>query len=143
MSEETPSLASQEDLAKLIEGLSDDEITTAVKNMGVDQVLSQIAQAMTERFNPNKAGNQSAVVQWDVNVDDETKSFHLVIENGTCTANMGTAESPRVTLAFSLPSFIKFIAGKLDGMQAFMTGQLRLTGDMMFAQQMQAWFDQG
>jgi putative sterol carrier protein len=31
-------------------------------------------------------------------------------------------------------------AGQLDGMQAFMTGKLKLTGDMMFAQSMQAWF---
>src|SRR5207302_292598 len=32
------------------------------------------------------------------------------------------------------------IEGKPDGMQAFMTGKLKLSGDMMFAQSMQAWF---
>jgi putative sterol carrier protein len=69
------------------------------------------------------------------------KSFHIDIADGSCSSAIGAAESPRVTLGFELPNFIKFIAGKLDGMQAFMGGQLKLTGDMMYAQQMQTFFD--
>ena len=40
----------------------------------------------------------------------------------------------------ALPDFLRFLTGQLDGMQAFMTGKLKLSGDMMFAQSMQAWF---
>ena len=46
-----------------------------------------------------------------------------------------------MTLGQSLPDFLRFIAGELDGMQAFMSGKLRLSGDLMFAQNMQRWFN--
>ena len=50
----------------------------------------------------------------------------------------------RANVGFGLPREdgrpVRFMAGQLDGMQAFMTGKLKLSGDMMFAQTMQAWF---
>ena len=58
-----------------------------------------------------------------------------------CDVTSGAADAPKVTLGMSLPNFMRFIAGKLDGMQAFMSGQLKLGGDMMFATMMQAWFE--
>jgi len=45
-----------------------------------------------------------------------------------------------VTLALALADFLRFIAGQLDGMQGFMGGKLKLTGDIMFAQSMRSWF---
>jgi putative sterol carrier protein len=38
---------------------------------------------------------------------------------------------------------LRLVSGKLNGMQAFFAGKLKLTGDMMFAQTMQGWFNQG
>jgi putative sterol carrier protein len=64
------------------------------------------------------------------------------VADGTCTVAQGNAEPARVTLGMTLPDFLRFLTGKLDGMQAFMTGKLKLSGDMMFAQSMQAWFAQ-
>jgi putative sterol carrier protein len=80
-------------------------------------------------------------VQWDVNAPDGTHSRHLTIADGTIEVSQGKADSPRVTLILSLADFLRFVAGQLDGMQAFMSGKLRLMGDMMFAQVMQAWFN--
>ena len=95
---------------------------------------------MEERFQADKAAGQSAVVQWDITAPDQTYSYNVTIADGACKAAEGAAESPRLTLGLALPDFLRFVAGKLDGMQAFMSGKLRLGGDMMFAQQMQAWF---
>jgi putative sterol carrier protein len=141
MADETPDISDRDGLAALIEGLSDEEIETAVKVLGADEVIAQVADAIPAQFNADNASGQSAVFQWDVTVDGEIKSFHVSVADGTCTSAIGPAESPRVTLGFTLANFMKFIAGKLDGMQAFMGGQMKLTGDMMFAQQMQTWFD--
>lgn len=137
---DTPDIASQEALAELLDGRTDDEISAFVAELGLDTLLEQVSSAIAERFDPEKAAGQSAVVQWDVTDAEGTHSFHITVADGTCTSAMGPGESPRVTLGFNVPSFLKFIAGKLDGMQAFMGGQLKLTGDMMFAQTMQAWF---
>lgn len=140
MAEEEPSVATQEQLGELLEGRTDDEINEFVAAMGVDVILGQIFAAMEERFQADKAAGQSAVVQWDITTPEQTYSFAVSIADGKCTATAGTGDAPRLTLGLALPDFMRFIAGKLDGMQAFMSGKLKLGGDMMFAQQMQAWF---
>ena len=134
-------IGGRDELGQLVEGRSDDEITEFVQAAGVDTVLAQIFEGMQQAFNPSKAAGQSAVVQWDVTAPDGPHSWTVKIADGTCTATTGAADAPRLTLGLSLPDFVRFVSGHLDGMQAFMTGKLRLQGDLMFAQQMQAFFD--
>ncbi len=127
-------------LAELVEGHSDDEITKAAEELGIDTLLDQVFAGMEQAFRPEKAAGQNAVVQWDVNAPEGTRSRTVRIADGTCTVEPGAAESPRLTLTLELPDFLRFVAGQLDGMQAFMSGKLKLGGDIMLAQTMQAWF---
>ena len=129
-------------LGQLIEGRSDDEINAQVEALGVDTLLGQIFGEMQKRFKPEAATGQTAVVQWDITAPDATHTYQFKVDNGACEVKAGAAESPKVTLGLALPDFLRFIAGQLDGMQAFMSGKLRLSGDMMFAQTMQSWFAQ-
>jgi putative sterol carrier protein len=133
-------IGSREELAAMIEGKSDDEINAGVAERGTEKVLGQIFEYMAGRFQPDRAGNQSAVIGWDITSPEGTHSWQLKVADGTCTSTSGNAESARVTLGMALPDFLRFLTGQLDGMQAFMTGKLKLSGDMMFAQSMQAWF---
>ena len=135
-------IGSREELAAMIEGKSDDEINAGVADLGTEKVLSQIFDYMAGRFQPDRAGNQSAVIGWDITSSEGTHSYQFNVADGACTVAQGNAEPARVTLSMALPDFLRFLTGQLDGMQAFMTGKLKLTGDMMFAQSMQAWFAQ-
>jgi putative sterol carrier protein len=141
MSDQISDANNPEALAQLLEGRSDDEINEFVNAAGVDTVLSQVFDAMKERLDPAKSAGQSAVVQWDVNATDGTHSYQFKVDNGSGSWTQGTPDAPRVTLAFSLPDFMRFVAGQLDGMQAFMGGKLKLAGDMMFATTLQTWFN--
>jgi len=127
-------------LAELVEGHSDDEITKAAEELGIDTLLDQVFAGMEQAFRPEKAAGQNAVVQWDVNAPEGTRSRTVRIADGTCKVEPGAAETPRLTLTLELPDFLRFVAGQLDGMQAFMSGKLKLGGDIMLAQTMQAWF---
>ena len=129
-----------EALGQLLEGRPDDEINQFVEAAGVDTVLGQVFDAMKERLDPTKTAGQSAVVQWDINAPDGTHTYQFKVADGAGSWSKGTDDTPRVTLTFSLADFLRFVAGQLDGMQAFMSGKLRLQGDMMFAQTLQAWF---
>ena len=135
-------IGSREELAAMIEGKSDDEINAGVADLGTEKVLNQIFDYMAGRFQPDRAGNQSAVIGWDITSPEGTHSYQFNVADGACTVVQGNAEPARVTLSMALPDFLRFLTGQLDGMQAFMTGKLKLTGDMMFAQSMQAWFAQ-
>lgn len=142
MADEEISIESREQLGELLEGRTDEEIATFIEDLGPSTVLDQIFNAMSEQFDASKAAGQSAVVQWDITVGGNTLSYTVTVDNGVCTTTVGGADSPRLTLALAMPDFMRFIAGQLDGMQAFMGGKLKLSGDMMFATQMQTWFGQ-
>ena len=133
-------IGGRDELAAMIEGKSDDEINAGVAERGTQKVLSQIFDYMAGRFSPERAGNQSAVIGWDITSPEGTHSWQLKVADGTCTVVQGNADPARVTLGMALPDFLRFLTGQLDGMQAFMTGKLKLSGDMMFAQSMQSWF---
>lgn len=130
----------REELTAMIEGKSDEEINADMAQRGTDKVLGRIFEYMATQFQPDKAAGQSAVIGWDITSPEGTHSYQLTVDEGTCTAGPRGDDDARVTLGMALPDFLRFVTGQLDGMQAFMTGKLKLSGDMMFAQSMQAWF---
>ena len=128
-------------LVELVGGKSDDDLNQLATDLGVETLLAQIFAGMQQAFVPDHAAGVDATVQWDVTAPDGVHSWHVSVSDGACEVGPGPADAPRVTLGQSLPDFLRFIAGELDGMQAFMSGKLRLSGDLMFAQSMQRWFN--
>ena len=132
--------SSPEELRALIQGRSDDEINAGLKESGVDSALDRVFEGMCAAFLPEKAGGQSAVIQYDVKAPDSTHSYQLKIADGKCQVLKGAPESARVTLTLTTPDFLRLVTGQLNGQTAFFQGKLKLAGDMMFAQTMQSWF---
>jgi len=106
---------------------------------GYRGALDQAFAGMAAACNPTKA-NRDAVIQWDVETPEGVETY-TVLCGDTCTVEHAKGESPTMTLGLSLVDFLRLILGQLDGMQAFMTGKLKITGDVMLAQAMQSWFD--
>src|SRR5690242_1183436 len=95
--------ARRAELAALIDGRTDEEITRGVEERGIDGVLDGVFAGMAEAFLPEKAGAQSAVVQYDVTVAGQPHSYHLKIADGRCTIAKGRSDAARVTLTLALP----------------------------------------
>jgi putative sterol carrier protein len=131
----------REGLSQLLDGRTDDEISEFAAQMGIDTLLQQIFEGMRAAFVPERAAGQSAVAQWDIAASDGPHIYQVKMADGQCTVAQGTGDPARVTLGLTLPDFLRFVSGQLDGMQAFMSGKLKLSGDMMFATTMQNWFD--
>lgn len=128
-------------LAQMIEGLSDEDLKAQIKEIGEDEVLEQIFTRMPEAFLPDKAQGVTATMQYDIATDDGVKSWTVTIDNGTCTTSQGSTDNPRITLQLGIVDFVRLIFGQAEGPQLFMGGKLKLQGDMMFAMQMQSYFD--
>ena len=94
-----------------------------------------------ESFSPEKAAGQQAVVQYEIGAPDGTHEYAMRIADGRCEIEKGRAESPRVTIRIGLADFLRLITGGANGMQLFMTGKLKVSGDLFFAQTYQSWFD--
>lgn len=128
-------------LAPLVKEASDEQLVDTLKQMGTDTVLKEIFAGMEERFLAQRASGVNSTIQYDINTDEGTKTWWVKFADGQCTTGEGAAEDPRLTLNLSLPDFVKLIFGAADGTQLFMSGKLKLQGDVMFALQMQNFFD--
>lgn len=126
-------------LRRALDGRSDDEILVALGGR-YEQTCAHVFQAMKQAFLPEKAGRETAVIQYEVKAPDAVHTYQVAVAAGKCEVSPGTAASPRVTLKLALCDFLRLVSGRLNGMQAFFTGKLRVSGDMMFAQTMQGWF---
>merc|ERR1712113_78547 len=58
------------------------------------------------------------------------------LKNGNGSTIRGEGEKPDVTITMKDEDFAAMAAGKLDGMQAFMAGKLKIAGNMMLAQKL-------
>jgi hypothetical protein len=135
----TPWWLKDADLGAMIEGRNDWEINNSVSSQGVDKVLGDIFNGMAAAFDPGAAGNEKRRYTMRRHRTHGCHSYQLNIANGKGVAK-GGKEAARIALA--LLDFLRLIRGKLDAMQAFMSGKLRVSGDMLFAQTtqtMQPW----
>ena len=127
------------ELIQLTEG-SDDEVAGKIRAAGTGQVLNGVFTGMEERFQPERATGVDAQVQWVVTDAGEEHPFVLTVKDGTCKAEPGRAESPRVTLTADVVSFTRLMAGKVPGPALYMGGKLQIQGDLMLAQRMTTFF---
>jgi hypothetical protein len=91
--------------------------------------------------------DQPTVVRWDVTAQSATRSatlsFQMVAADGGWVVAPGVAAAPATPAAMiglTLTDLLKLAGGRLDGMQAFLTGRIRLSGDLLLARVMlSAW----
>jgi putative sterol carrier protein len=88
--------------------------------------------AMAGRFQPSKATGVNATIQYDI-TGDQGGTWNAVIKDGTCQVNSGAAASPSLTITMSSQDWLDMTGGKLSGQMAFMSGKLKLKGDMGLA----------
>merc|ERR1712064_272881 len=79
-----------------------------------------------------KAGG--AIFQFVIS-DTDTK-FCLDLKNGNGSAKFEENSSADVTITIADADMVAMAEGKLDGMQAFMGGKLKIKGNMMLAQKL-------
>ena len=128
-------------LAEAVKGMSDEELGKTMTGLGTDEVLRNIFEGMRDSFKPEAAGDVSATVQYDITTEDGVKQWSVTFDNGTCSVSEGPATDPRLTMALPLVDFVRLIFNQAQGPQLFMSGKLKLQGDMMWAMQMQNYFE--
>jgi putative sterol carrier protein len=95
--------------------------------------------AMPGRFRPDKAGGTSAVIQYDI-AGEGGGTWHAVIKDGACTVNQGAAPNPNLTLSITAQDWLDMLGGKQSGQMLFMSGKLKVKGDMGLAMKLGSMF---
>jgi putative sterol carrier protein len=94
---------------------------------------------MASRFRSERAGATSAVIQYDVS-GEGGGTWHAVIKDGTCTVNEGAATGPNLTLQIAGQDWLDMLSGKQAAQMLFMSGKLKIKGDMGLAMKLGSMF---
>ena len=63
-----------------------------------------------------------------------------VIKDGTCTVSAGPAVNPNLTLQMAGQDWLDMLSGKQSGQMLFMSGKLKVKGDMGLAMKLGSMF---
>ncbi len=107
--------------------------------MAVADDVKAIFSAMPANFNADAAKGMSSVIQFNL-TGDGGGSWNVAIKEGACTVSEGAHASPNMTMTMAAQDYVDMITGKLNGQMAFMSGKLKIAGDMGLAMKMQSLF---
>jgi putative sterol carrier protein len=137
-----PQHVTPEEFAQLVRGSSDEDIASIVHQASTGEVLDRIFEGMEQRFVPAKASDVDADILFEITDEGDTHSYVVAIHDGSCKAERGTVDNPKVKLTSGLVPFVKLVTGEAQGPQLFMAGKLKVSGDLMFSTRIMSFFDQ-
>jgi putative sterol carrier protein len=101
--------------------------------------VKETFEAMASRFRADKAAGTTAVIQYDVS-GDGGGTWHAVIKDGACAVNTGAASNANLTLQIAAQDWLDMLSGKQSGQMLFMSGKLKVKGDMGLAMKLGSMF---
>ena len=107
--------------------------------MSVADDVKAIFAAMPSQMDASAAKGMNSVIQFQLS-GEGGGSYYVEIKDGKSIACEGTHPSPNMTMTMAAQDYVDLIAGKLNGQMAFMSGKLKIAGDMGLAMKMQTLF---
>jgi len=95
--------------------------------------VKDVFDKMPGAFQANAAGGVNIVFQFNVE-GPGGGDWYVTVKEGTCTVVSGVFATPTCTLKLADADFLDLMSGKLSGMQAYMKGKLKVSGDLMKSQ---------
>ena len=124
----------------LVGPATDEQIAEIVDGEARPQILGEVFRRMCEEYKPGP-GAQNAVIHWNVTRPGAGPDrWEVVLEDGTCSVTDEPARDPRVTFAVDGVNFLRLVTGNAAGPMLFMSGKLKIDGDVAFAAMMQSMF---
>lgn len=101
--------------------------------------VDELFEMLPERFNAAAAAGMNKTLQWNI-TGEETCVWAFQIAGGVGKLIPGGVEKPDTTFTTSAQTWVAIAEGKQDAMKAFMTGKLKVAGDMMLALKVPEFF---
>jgi putative sterol carrier protein len=132
---EVMATAAQQELRAMISDKSDSEIMALLSKVsgGAPAMLDQTITGMAETFDPDSAID--CVIGYEIDAGGDPLTYRVEVRGHDVVAAPGPLDDARVVLHLKAPEYLRLITGLLDGTDGFMSGRMRITGDVMFAPQ--------
>jgi NAD(P)-dependent dehydrogenase (short-subunit alcohol dehydrogenase family)/acyl dehydratase/putative sterol carrier protein len=102
-------------------------------------VVAEVFDSMPGAFVADAAAGVDVVFQYNIG-GEGGGDWYCVITDGSCRVQAGTHEKPVCTLMMAAADFLDMMNGKLAAMQAYTSGKLKISGDIMKSQLIEKLF---
>lgn len=101
--------------------------------------VKEFFRRLPDQFDAEAAEGLTAVYQFDL-TGPQGGHYQLVIEEAVCSVEEGEHHNPHVTFSMSAEDCLGILAGRLDGYSVFLSGRVRVSGDLGLAMQLKSLF---
>ena len=101
--------------------------------------ITELFEGMPGALKSAAAAGLNKTFQWNI-TGEEAGVWAFKIADGVGEVIPGGVEKPDITITVSDNDWIAITEGKLDPTSAFMTGKIKIAGDMMLAMRLQQLF---
>ena len=108
--------------------------------MATAEEIRRLFPGMVARLIPGKADGIDATILFDLSGDNGGR-FWIKLADGAAESGEGDVEQPAMTLKARADDCFAVLTGQMNPMQAFMTGRIKILGDMSLAMKMQTMFE--
>jgi putative sterol carrier protein len=131
--------------AELIGNSKDEQLSEIIHGPLRKQVLDEIFGRMAEHVEPSQIAGLDTVVHFKILDRPEEQGggydhYEVIFADGACRASDSPERDPKATIKVNGVQFLKLAAGKASGPVLFMTGKLKLEGDVMLASRLTSFF---
>ena len=104
--------------------------------------VSEFFAQVPTSVNVDKIQGMNATFLFDITGDDGGQ-WAVKIADGAASVSEGPCDAPSITLTMTDENFVGLVTGKLNGQTAFLTGKLKIKGDMGLAMKLGSIFKMG
>ena len=123
--------------------VSDDDLRKLMASEMREQILDEIFRRMVTHFRPDRAQGVEAVIHWKVldRPDGGYDHYEFVIAGGSASLNETPSREPTLEFRIGPVHFLRLVTGNAAGPLLFMTGKLKIKGDLALAARAPSFFE--
>lgn len=134
--------ADEAQLVQIVAGSTDKQLEELMASEARQDILDDVFRRMAEHVDPDRARDVTTVVHWKIydRPDGGYDHYEVMLEGGTCRVSESPSREAAITLKMKPADFLKLVSGNASGPTMFMTGKLKLEGDVMLASRLTSMF---
>ena len=110
--------------------------------MPISDTVKEIIKTLPLAFQPDKAKGMDATFQFEL-TGEGGGTWVAKIADGQCTVTEGKIDKPSAIISMEAADYVAIAQGKLNTAQAFMSGKIKVKGNMGLAMKLPTLFKTG
>jgi putative sterol carrier protein len=128
-------------IAAVVRDASDEALERGMRGPIRELILDEIFRRFPEYLKPGAAGAEAAIgFKITGRQDGGADRYRVLISGGEVRAGRDLEVDPRVTIVIDGVAFLKLVTGNANPVVSFVTGKLKVKGDLAFAAQIPGLF---